>query len=393
MKQPCIFVASWLYAALLAACGGSGVPAPESSPANAAQPPSVSEAVLHSFSGEPSDGAYPFAGLVNVGGTLYGTTRYGGSKGAGTVFAIKPAGKETILHNFAGGSKDGREPFGGLVNVNGTLYGTTFFGGTNDYGVVFAIKPSGKERVLHSFYGSNGAEPVGGLLNVNGTLYGTTTFGGATGYGVVFAITTSGKLTLLYTFGKTSDESGKPYGGLVNVNGTLYGTTAIGGAHGGGTVFSITTSGTETVLHSFGGSGDGIYPEAGLVNVNGTLYGTTEEGGAHFDYGTVFAITPSGKETVLHSFGGGSGDGTNPYAGLINVNGTLYGTTYFGGTNGDGTVFAITPSGTEAVLHSFGFHTRDGRNPYSALVSVNGTLYGTTYKGGAGYGTVFSVTP
>jgi uncharacterized repeat protein (TIGR03803 family) len=136
---------------------------------------------------------------------------------------------------------------------------------------------------------------------------------------------------------------------------------------------------------------------AGLIDVSGTLYGTTTGGGATGE-GTVFAITPSGTETVLHSFGATQDDGANPYAGLLNVNGTLYGTTAYGGvegcgSNNCGTVFSITPSGTETVLHSFGFHTRDGRSPYSALVSVNGRLYGTTYQGGAGYGTVFSVTP
>jgi uncharacterized repeat protein (TIGR03803 family) len=392
MKQPYIFAASWLATAILAACGGSGVPAP-GSPANAAQPPSVSEAVLHSFSGETGDGANPFAGLLNVNGTLYGTTYFGGSNDAGTVYSVTASGKETVLHSFVGGSKDGREPLAGLVNVDGTLYSTTRFGGTNDYGVVFSIKPSGKERVLHSFYGSNGAEPAAGLVNVNGTLYGTTEFGGPYDYGTVFAITTSGNETVLHTFGASSDDGGHPLAGLVDVNGTLYGTTNGGGAHSYGTVFAITTSGNETVLYSFGdGSGDGTYPQAGLVNVNGTLYGTTN-GGGKSNAGAVFAITTSGGETLLHSFGATQDDGADPDAGLLNVNGTLYGTTYYGGASGYGTVFAITPSGTETVLHSFGFHGRDGRNPYSALVSVKGTLYGTTYKGGAGYGTVFSVTP
>jgi uncharacterized repeat protein (TIGR03803 family) len=97
------------------------------------------------------------------------------------------------------------------------------------------------------------------------------------------------------------------------------------------------------VLYSFkGGSEDGEYPEAGLINVKGTLYGTTYDGGANGD-GTVFAITTSGAETVLHSFKGGSGDGEDPEAGLLNVKGTLYGTTFEGGANGDGTVFSLKP--------------------------------------------------
>jgi len=135
----------------------------------------------------------------------------------------------------------------------------------------------------------------------------------------------------------------------------LYGTTDEGGtycesssAFGCGTVFAITTSGTETVLNSFGtGSGDGSYPDAGLLNVKGTLYGTTSSGGAYAYGGTVFKITTSGAETVLHSFEGPAGDGSLPFAGLINVNGTLYGTTGYGGSGsceiGCGTVFSLSP--------------------------------------------------
>jgi uncharacterized repeat protein (TIGR03803 family) len=133
-----------------------------------------------------------------------------------------------------------------------------------------------------------------------------------------------------------------PYAGLINVNGTLYGTTYFGGAYDDGTVFSITTSGKATVLHSFGMTGDGEYPYAGLIDVKGTLYGTTYEGGGATGGGTVFAITTSGKETVLHSFTG-SGDGEYPNAGLIDVKGTLYGTTADGGANGGGTVFGLSP--------------------------------------------------
>jgi uncharacterized repeat protein (TIGR03803 family) len=144
------------------------------------------------------------------------------------------------------------------------------------------------------------------------------------------------------------------------------------------------------VLHSYGGSGDGAYPYAGLLNVKGTLYGTTFEGGAN-DNGTVFAITKSGRESVLYTFGvGGSGDGADPGAGLINVKGTLYGTTVYGGGELNGTVFAITKTGTEAIPHSFR-GSGDGANPDAGLVNINGTLYGTTFNGGNGEGTVFSL--
>ena len=179
--------------------------------------------------------------------------------------------------------------------------------------------------------------------------------------------------------------------------GTLYGTTAYGGATNNGTVFKITTSGGETPLHSFGGSGDGIRPLAGLINVSGTLYGTTFQGGAN-GHGTVFAIIESGKksgkESVLYSFGATSADAANPEARLLNVKGTLYSTTFEGGTINDGTVFAITLSGTETVLYSFKAGSGDGANPAAGLIDVKGTLYGTTENGGANQGGIaFSLTP
>ncbi|HLY01409.1 MAG TPA: choice-of-anchor tandem repeat GloVer-containing protein [Candidatus Cybelea sp.] len=159
----------------------------------------------------------------------------------------------------------------------------------------------------------DGAYPDSGLTNVNGTLYGTTNVGGATGIATVFSITTSGAETLLYSFkGGYKGDGYWPEGNLINVDGTLYGTTVQGGANVSGTVFSISTSGNETLPYSFkGGSLDGEYPQSALINVKGTLYGTTEKGGGSGcvdgeGCGTVFSIALSGTETVLHSFAGGS---------------------------------------------------------------------------------------
>ena len=152
---------------------------------------------------------------------------------------------------------------------------------------------------------------------------------------------------MLHTFGKGTDGA-KPAASLIDVNGTLYGTTASGGAYKGGTIFSITPGGKEKVLHSFGYGADGAYPVASLIYVNGALYGTTENGGAsNFcggGCGTVFSITTSGSESVLHSFAG-NGDGIYPAASLTDVNGTLYGTTTSGGLYGNccGTVFSLKP--------------------------------------------------
>ena len=396
--------------AILAGCGGGNTQLSPSAAAVTAEGtrPNVTEAVLWSFKGHPDDGTRPEASLINVKGTLYGTTWRGGSNYSGTVFSITPSGTETVLLSFEGDAYDSAaSPLAGLLNVNGTLYGTTEHGGASNCGstsgvqgcgTVFASTLAGAQTVLHRFGASGDGEyPEAGLINVKGTLYGTTPYGGPYGLsgggGTVFAVTTSGKEVVLHGFGKGGDGAW-PEAGLINVNETLYGTTSGGGAIGGsgssGTVFAVTTSGKEMLLHTFGSPGDGAIPRAGLVNVNGTLYGTTFSGGTH-NKGTVFAITTSGAETVLHSFRGYP-DGAHPWAGLLNVNGTLYGTTYGGGAHHRGTVFAIPTSGKETVLYSFGYRP-GGANPKAALIDVNGTLYGTTSRGGAdGQGTVFSLT-
>ncbi len=401
----CHVFSSCVAAAMLAGCGGgSGTPlSPSAAGLTATRTPgSVKYKTLYSFSGKGRNGASLYAPLIAVNGVLYGTASHGGTESDGTVFAITTSGKETTLHSFEG--YDGVGPLAGLVDMKGTFYGTTIGGGdrgscgSSSYcGTVFSMTPSGKETVLHNFSaGADGAEPDADLIGVKSTLYSTTLLGGATDGGTVFAITTSGKERVLHSFGGKGDGV-LPRAGLTDLNGTLYGTTENGGngACGStscGTVFSITTSGKETVLHNFSGGTDGAAPLDDLVDVNGTLYGTTEGGGTS-NAGTVFSIKPSGKEAVLYSFKGGKTDGAHPWAGLTNVNGTLYGTTVNGGATADGTVFSITLSGKEAVLHSFARY-EDGQYPYADLLDDNGTLYGTTPYGGVyGYGTVFSLKP
>jgi uncharacterized repeat protein (TIGR03803 family) len=299
--------------------------------------------VLYSFAGG-SDGEAPLASLIDVHGTLYGTTYAGGAYGNGTVFSITPSGTEQVLYNFAG-SPDGASPAASLVDVNGTLYGTTTEGGAYDGGTVFSITPAGTEQVLYSFKGHDGYYPSASLISVNGTLYGTSQ-GGGSGYGTVVRIRIStGKGRVLHSFTGRPDGA-YPAASLINVKGTLYGTTSGGGAStcggsGCGTVFSVSMAGAEHVVYSFSGPfRDGQNPVASLIEVSGALYGTTYAGGKN-DQGTVFCITRAGGERVLHTFSGGSGWG--PSASLIDVNGTLYGTTHIGGTYDRGTVFALSP--------------------------------------------------
>jgi uncharacterized repeat protein (TIGR03803 family) len=367
------------------------------------------------------DGNSPLAGVIYARGALYGTTVFGGVEGeqcsnidgdtCGTVFSVTPSGTETTVHNFSGYPNDGQRPVAALLDLNGTLYGTTSEGGATGTGTVFRITRGGREKVIYSFgsYPPDGAIPYASLISVDGTLYGTTYDGGTNycrgsgifGCGTVFSVTPSGMEKVLHSFGGGDGEH--PVASLLNVNGTLYGTTPAGGANDEGTVFSLTTDGVETTLHSFGGSrNDGTSPAAGLINVKGVLYGTTSAGGPHHA-GTVFSITTSGVEKVVYAFGSAGPvpnlTGAFPQASLINVRGILYGTAPSGGAHGNGTVFGVTTGGGIRVLHSFGQQSDgDGEIPLSSLVNVNGTLYGTTEYGGTGYcsvgcGTVFAVTP
>jgi uncharacterized repeat protein (TIGR03803 family) len=284
------------------------------------------------------------------------------------------------------------------------------------------------EIVLYGFKGgSDGVNPLAGLIaDKQGALYGTTEIGGSGNEGTVFKLTppaegqTAWTETVLYRFCSQlacSDGSLPSAGSLIaDKQGALYGTTAGGGSSNNGTVFNLTppaegqTAWTETVLHRFTGS-DGADPVAGLIaNNEGAFYSATASGGT-CSAGTVFELTPPAKgqtvwtETVLYSFAGGS-DGATPVAGLIADNsGALYGTTRFGGSSGNGTVFKLTPPAkgqtvwTETVLYRFA-GGNDGRLPYASLIADNsGALYGTTQRGGSGCpqdygcGTVFMLTP
>jgi uncharacterized repeat protein (TIGR03803 family) len=404
-----------LVSALLTACGGSqaliGAPTDAIRTAERVAPQlsgfgtvfalttSGKETVLHKFGFGSTDGARPRGGLLYLNGTLYGVTETGGSYNGGTVFAITPSGTETVLHSF-GSSGDGSDPEGGLVNVSGTLYGTAAKGGENDYGVVFAITRSGKESVVYSFKGTPGAHsslhdaeyPTTRLLNVNGTLYGTTLWGGTGactrvgrgpetyGCGTVFEVATSGKESVLFNFPgwrNPSETLALPNARLVAINRTLYGTEV----WDKGKIFSVTTSGKEKMVYAFKGDpSDGADSYGGLVEMNGVLFGSTTLGGAS-NLGTIFSVTTSGAEKELYSFSGGV-KGGQPNESLTDVNGTLYSTVPKGGAHDAGAVFAITTSGSERLVYSFKGDPNDGKTPDGGLVNVKGTLYGTTDFGG-----------
>jgi uncharacterized repeat protein (TIGR03803 family) len=311
------------------------------------------ETVLYSFCKRINcaDGAIPLASLLrDKAGNLYSTTSVGGTSGNGVVFMLDTSRKETVLHRFAGDPSDGAYPQAGLIrDAAGNLYGTTTWGGSFGDGVVYKLDKAGKETVLYVFTGAiDGGDPQYGSLvrDAAGNLYGTTYTGGAfscgsDGCGTVFKVDKARQETVFHNF---SGRDGQTYAGLIrDTAGNLYGTTDFGGPTQNGAVFKLDLTGTETILYSFTGGTDGGFPFAGLVrDAAGNLYGTTQAGGAS-GWGVVFKLDTTNTETVLYSFTGGS-DGGSPYGDLIlDRAGNLYGTTNVGGASNFGVVFKVTP--------------------------------------------------
>jgi uncharacterized repeat protein (TIGR03803 family) len=371
----------------------------------AIQPLSVqaqSYRTLYSFTKDSAAGQYPSSSLVrDPEGNLYGIA-LGGTFGQGIVFELRNNGQQSVLHNFNQSDGDGYPPDSlSFRDAAGNLFGTTYQGGAYSYGTVFKLDSQGAETVVYNFCRetpcTKGAYPGGVTPGKNGSMYGITYAGGnfscaLTACGTVFKINHDGDLTLLHAFGGADGQN--PNAGLVlDASGNVYGTTEWGGADGRGTVFKMTSGGTETVEYSFEGGADGEYPNGGLVqDGEGNLYGTAYQGGA-YNYGTVFKITALGEFTVLYNFPGGVSGG-NPYANLnLDQQGNIFGVTYTGGTRNFGIIFKLDASGDEKVLHNFG-EEGDGVHPSGLIIGANGNLYGTTYQGGKyNYGSVFEVVP
>jgi uncharacterized repeat protein (TIGR03803 family) len=340
---------------------------------------------------------YTSAALVQGSdGTLYGTTVYGGASGNGTVFQVTLAGVLTTLVSFKGAN--GSHPSAALVQgSDGNFYGTTEFGGTNgNQGTVFQVTPAGALTTLVSFNGINGSHPFARLVQgSDGDFYGTTILGGANNLGTVFKMTPGGVLTTLYPLNFANGSS--PFAALVQgTNLNFYGTTEGGGASGYGTVFQITPGGAPRMFVSFNGS-NGAEPAGGLVRgSDGNFYGTTEYGGnlnynAGYGFGTAFKMSPAGVLTTLVAFTGANGSYT--VGGLVQgSDGNFYGTTAGGGPGGGGKVFKMSPAGVLTTLVAF--TGANGSSPSGLVQGSDGNFYGTTRYGGAGgFGTVFQVTP
>jgi uncharacterized repeat protein (TIGR03803 family) len=320
-------------------------------------------------------------------------------------FAALPVSAALIFTNLVSFDQtNGASPDAGLTQgSDGNFYGTTFSGGPAEYGTngtIFQMSPSGIFTNLMAFNGTNGAGPRAGLLpGADGNFYGTTYNGGSNNAGTVFELTTNGTLTTLVTLAFDTNLGAYPIAGLIQGrDGNFYGTTAIGGTNGLGTIFELATNDTFALLVSFD-STNGASPYAGLMQASdGSLYGTTYQGGTNGGYGTIFRLATNGAFASLYSFTG-TNDGANPFAGLVQgSDGNFYGTTFFGGTNGYGTVFRYATNGTFTTLVSFG--NTNGAYPQAGIIQASDSnYYGTTSAGGAytnnaglGYGTIFELT-
>jgi uncharacterized repeat protein (TIGR03803 family) len=409
------------------------------------QSPAQTFKTLHSFNA--SDGAHPSARLVLSSNTLYGTTSSGGEFDSGTVFSVNSDGTGLkTLHHFTDRqwpyytNSDGAFPAAGLILSGNTLYGTARDGGSYNGGTIFSVHTDGTGfATLHNFAttsntsntNSNGAFPVAALILSDDTLYGTSENGSSSNdVGTLFALKTDGTgFTVLHEFIATNrDSSGVytnadgafPYAGLVLASNTLYGTAPFGGGFGNGTIFSVHTDGTAfTTLHTFTKislpsytNSDGARPAAELVISDNTLYGTAPFGGS-FGNGTVFSVHTDGSGfRALHNFTTTSSpsytnsDGANPQSELIISGNTMFGSAQQGGRSGYGSVFAMNIDGTHFItLHDFTAPSiglpatnSDGFYPSSGLVLSGSVLYGTATYGGSpsgngdANGTIFSIS-
>jgi uncharacterized repeat protein (TIGR03803 family) len=358
--------------------------------------------IVYSFGAKGGGAIAPQAGVIlDTKGNFYGTASAGGSFGYGAIFKINSTGTEKLLHSLAG--LDGFRPQSSVLRIpnTGTIYATAPQGGTPEgggcrfgCGALLQLDVAGKETLLHAFTGhTDGGNPGAVLVRDEaGNVYGTTLGGGTRGFGTVFTVDSSGSQTVLYSF--TGGAAGGGPNGLVQDSaGNFYGTTQFGGETQFccGTVFQVDATGHEKVLYSFNGT-DGSTPEAGVIRDQaGNLYSTTTMGGANFQ-GEVFKLDPAGKLTVLHTFGGS--DGQYPVTGLVlDDSGNLYGTTNAGGAHGLGTIFRIDTKGNETVLYSF-TGGNDGIRPSGLTLDAAGNLYGTTQTGGTyRKGNIFKLTP
>ncbi len=374
------------------------------------------------FSFEEDEGEYADTDLETDGaGNIYGTTVLGGDFGGGTVFQLSPTPNgwvHTTLYSFTGGA-DGGEPYKGVtLDRDGKLYGTAVTGGSGNCeggcGVVYKLTHSGAKwtyRVIHAFTGGDDGSGPGARVTVDhaGNIYGMAPTGGAYGLGTIYKIRQGSHgapaFKVIHAFTGGADGATGSAGRMVIRDGHLYGAATAGGTYGSGVVFELTPRGRGewdfSTIYSFRGQPDGSFPYGALLfDALGNIYGTTYYGGAN-GIGSVYQLSPQAmgewNESVLYSFQEGS-DGNSPISNLVFDNaGNLYGTTSEGGL-GSGTIFKLSPVGngswTETVVHAFEGPPDGGFSYNGMVVDAFGNFYGATVHGGTDDdGSVYKFTP
>ncbi len=377
--------------------------------------------VLYSFAGN-DDGEYIDTDVaIDAAGNLYGTSVLGGESGGGTVWQLSPVGGgwvHTVLYSFTGGA-DGGEPYKGVtLDAAGNLYGTAVTGGSGSCeggcGVTYKLTKSGTtwtQSVIHAFTGGADGSGPGARVAVDGrgNVYGMTPTGGANGLGTIYSLHPKANgawaFRVIHTFTGGSDGSSGSAGKLLIRGGHVYGAATSGGTYSSGAVFELTPTRTGEwdfkTIYSFLGAPDGVFPYGALLfDADGNLYGTTYYGGAN-GLGAAYKLSPNvtgeWTETVLYSFKTGR-DGNSSISNLVSdAAGNLYGTTSEGGL-GSGTIFKLSPSQsgtwTESIPHRFA-DSPDGAFPYAGMVGDGaGVFFGATVHGGAdGEGAIYRFTP
>lgn len=382
--------------------------------------------VVHAFTAAP-DGAVPSALIRDSQGNLYGTTKFGGLASCGfgtcgTVFKIDSLGNETVLYSFEGGS-NGSDPVAGLVrDAAGNLYGTTqgngFIGGDS---VVFKVAPNGQESTLFvADVPDVGALDSPVAVDGQGNVYGMSPFGGqpncglnsqGLGCGTLFKLSPAGKLTILHVF--NGDDGMQPEGGVVlDGKGNLYGAANFGGdltcvslgygyrVPGCGTIYKIDSSGKFTVLHTFGGEGDGSFPLGLIIDSTGNLYGVAQNGGDElagqyrYGVGTIFKVDTGGNFSVLFTFTPCTGPVCGPaqvrnpvFASHLvrDARGNLYGLELSNDcAKGGGCLFRIDSKGNYTDLYDFEGENEgpDGFTPQGIVLGSDNDVYGSMFVGG-----------
>ncbi len=371
--------------------------------------------VLYTFQGG-TDGGFPNAGVYrDSSGNLYGITNTAGNRndcndyGCGTVYKLTASGQFSVLHTFTGGA-DGwpNATWGALIpDPAGNMYGVASIGGLRDNGTVFQVTPSGGFTVRHTFPSSNndGLGPQFSLTRdaTTGLIYGTTFNGGAHNFGAVFVLSNAGIGADIVVHSFSFGDGAFPQGSVASDGqGNLYGTAGQGGADNCGVAFKVRTIGAGyTVLHNFACAPDGYFPGSVVLDAQGNMYGGTQEGGdaaacPAFGCGIIFKVTPSGQETILHTFHGTEGAVPNEL--MWGADGNLWGTTAGGGTHDQGTIFKITTDGTYTDVYNFEGGLNGGV-PYAGLTQDSEGNFYSTVGGGimaciqSGCGMIFKFTP